>query len=259
MPLKKYNELVKREQQLQSDMKNLIINAVEKEGGRIKYAPSEKNDDEDSYKPLEDIYPIITRLYGRKCDYNVAITDVYLDKSEHEKFYIYADGIDTEENDEKTCFQIYPEHYSDILYFIFHPIKNRLQEYAEKRAIKDLVDKFGILPFEIYTESGSIKPDYNDIYTEKIIHYQEKLEELYMKCSNTSTDKSDINSEIMDFVTELADLALIEDKQKPIEDLVDDNEDGTGTIFKEEVQDTFNRLYDDIEGMLWDTLKFDGI
>ena len=42
--------------------------------------------------------------------------EVYLDK--HDK--IYADGIDDDTGEKRREFYIYPEHYSDVLFFIGH-------------------------------------------------------------------------------------------------------------------------------------------
>ena len=56
-------------------------------------------------------------MYGKHYFPRIDITDVYLEEEERET-YIMADGIDTEDGDKRTGFQIYDEQLYDIALFL---------------------------------------------------------------------------------------------------------------------------------------------
>lgn len=262
MELKLYNELIKREGQLQEDMKNFILNTINANGGRITYTPPFQ-DEEDDYVSYEDRFPIIKTFMGKHgTHFDVAITDVYTKADSAGHISIYIDGIDVETD--KKCIGpsmwscIIPEDYSDILYFIMAPLKKQFREFAERLALKDLVDKHNKLPHELYNENGNIKSEYSEGNRENIEKYLVQFEDLYIKCSEPECDKHEINSELMEIICELADLALVEQSQKLMDELVEEVDDNS-TRFTEEAQDDFNPLYDEVECQIWALMGFEGI
>jgi hypothetical protein len=254
MQFKQYKELIEREKQLQEDMKNFILSALRANGGRITYISPNADDDETG---LDDKYPVISALYGKHGTYNVAITDVYLQEQEHCPVQVYADGIEQEFEMQRKEFLIYPEQFSDIIHFITAPIREGIHSYAERLALKDLVDKYGRLPQDFYSGNGGIKHEYHSENWENIQKYTEELEDIYIRCSEPEQDKNDINSDLMAIICELAELSLFENKQKLIEDLTEDVEGETR--YTEDAQDEFNSLYDEIEGQVWEFMGFEGI
>lgn len=252
MKLKRYNELIQREQQLQGEMKDFIIDALKASGGHITYVSPDMDNEE---LTLDDKYPVISTLWGKHGTYNVAITDVYT--MGQDVATIYVDGIEQETESKQDRFQIYPEQFSDILHFIMSSFNEKVRIYAERLALKDLVDKYDKLPHELYSESGGIKHEYHSENWDNIKKYTSELEEIYIRCSEPDSNKHDINSDLMSIISELADLALIEQNQLLIDNMT---EDCDGEIrFTEDKQDEFNDLYDEIEGQLWELMNFEGI
>ena len=81
------------------------VETLRRHGGRVTYTP----EDEDGE------YPVASSLYGKHDFPRIDITDVYLDGDAP---YIMADGIDTEDGDKRTGFQIYDEQLYDIALFL---------------------------------------------------------------------------------------------------------------------------------------------
>lgn len=99
-----YNELVNRDHQLKNDIKSLILKTLHENGGRVTFTPSSNESD----------YPVTSTLYGKNDSPNINITDVYLGEGDS----IYADGVDNVVGGKETDFLIYPEQYSDMMFFL---------------------------------------------------------------------------------------------------------------------------------------------
>ncbi len=251
MQLKQYNELIQTEKQLQEDMKNFILNTLKANNNHIAYTSPDADNEDVS---MDDKYPVISTLWGKHDTYNIAITDVYLKEYGQGSVEIYADGIDQDTETVKREFLIYPEQFSDVMYFMMAPLNEQFYKFAAQLALKDLVDKYNKLPHEFYSESGSIKHEYHRQNGDNIQKYTSQLEEIYIKCAETGCDKDEINSALMAISCDLADLALIEQNQLKMDAMT---EDCDGEIrFTEEKQDEFNTLYDRIEGQLWELMNF---
>lgn len=253
MQLNIYNELVQRESQLEQDMKNFIFNAIKVNNGRITYTPKVTDDSE--FIDLYEQYPIISTFEGRHDYlYNIAITDIYIQGADS----LLADGIDYECNTTRKGFQVFPHHFSDIIYFIIAPLKSQINEYAERLTLKDFVDKYNKLPDEFCTEPGSIKDEFYDENISNIQKYTIQLENLYISCCSSECDKNEINSNLMAITCDLADLTLIEQEQKLMDDLTVYDSEEKSYSFTEDAQDKFNNIYDEIERQLWELMNFEG-
>lgn len=103
----RYRKMQEQEAQLQADQKALLIDILNRNGGRITSYPVP---DEDG--GVE--YPITMAFYGKHGNPNISITDVYL--NEHDEPYV--DGIDEEIGSVERGFQVYPEHVSWALDFL---------------------------------------------------------------------------------------------------------------------------------------------
>ncbi len=255
MQLKQYNGLIRKEKQLQENMKKFILKTLKANGGRITYTPpdtdDDKNDDdEEDDILLEEKYPLISALWGIDGIYNIAITDVYFIEYENGVVNICADGIDQDTESVKKEFTIYPEQFSNIMYFIMFPLKKKIRGYAERLALKDLVDKYDKLPHEFYTESGSIRHEFHCENRECIPKHAQAIEKLLKDASEakTKTDKGDVHSKIMEMADALATLSLIESQGKPEEEMM--VEENSCFYFTEEYQDKFNAIYDGVEAEL---------
>jgi hypothetical protein len=180
MQFKQYKELIEREGKLQKDMKNFILKALRKAGGRITYISPSADDDETN---LDDKYPVISTLYGKHGTCNIAITGVYLKESSNDIQEIYADGIEQEAERKQEGFLIYPEQFSDIIHFITAPIGESIHSYAQRLALKDLVDKYNKLPHDFISEYGGIKQEYHSENRDNIQKYTQELEDIYIRCS----------------------------------------------------------------------------
>lgn len=113
MKIEHFRQLINTELQLKKDMEAFIRAAVKESQGRISLTVTESAEGDE----LEhEDYPVISTLYGRHDNPQIRLTEVYLD--EHDE--IYADGIDDDTGEKRREFYIYPEHYSDVLFFIGH-------------------------------------------------------------------------------------------------------------------------------------------
>ena len=158
---------------------------------------------------------------------------------------------------EQKGFLIYPEQFSDIAYFITASFLYCIDNYADKFAMKELVDRYEKLPSEFKKGYGTIKDEYRDEYNNYLQSHREEIEALMIKCSDPNPDKQSINSDLMGIIGELAELALIEQNQLLMDAMT---EDCNGEIrFTEEKQDEFNNLYDEIEVGIWGVMNFNGI
>lgn len=110
MEIEHFRQLIDTELQLKKDMEAFIKAAVKENQGRISLKAADGTELE-----RED-YPVISTLYGKRDNPQIRLTEVYLDK--HDK--IYADGIDDDTEEKRREFYIYPEHYSDVFFFIGH-------------------------------------------------------------------------------------------------------------------------------------------
>ncbi len=103
----KYHTMQEQEAQLRAGQKNLLIDILNRHGGRITSYPVP---DEDG--GVE--YPVTMTFYGKHDNPNISITDVYL--NEHGESYV--DGIDEAIGSLERGFQVYPEHVSWVLDFL---------------------------------------------------------------------------------------------------------------------------------------------
>lgn len=99
------DSLVSRANAWQKEARIRIVETLRRHGGRVTYTP----EDEDGE------YPVASSLYGKHDFPRIDITDVNLDGDAP---YIMADGIDTEDGDKRTGFQIYDEQLYDIALFL---------------------------------------------------------------------------------------------------------------------------------------------
>lgn len=178
-----YYRLSSKKRMIEQKMKSLIISAIKENSGRITLI---KEEDEDNY-------PLTTILSGKKDIYFISITDAYLD--EHDA--IYVDGVDDDTCCVKTAFIIYPEQYSDILYFIGYVlgwqeakeeeqalcdnINSNIMELACELAEKEMVDTHNWLPEAFMDTAG-------ENYT---ADFQEEFNLLYDKYYNRITELAD--------------------------------------------------------------------
>lgn len=103
----RYRKMQEQESLLQADQKALLIDLLNRNGGRITSYPVP---DEDG--GVE--YPVTMAFYGKHDNPNISITDVYL----NEQGELYVDGIDEEIGSVERGFQVYPEHVSWVLDFV---------------------------------------------------------------------------------------------------------------------------------------------
>ncbi len=105
-----YGGLVDREGELRRDMLAFILQHLRQNGGRISLKMPETPEDWAAFE-----FPATTTLYGRHSNDSIDITDVYV---EPDYSTIYADGQLNGHGDMMRCYQIHPEHYSDVVWFI---------------------------------------------------------------------------------------------------------------------------------------------
>ena len=110
MKIEHFRQLINTELQLKNDMEAFIKAAIKENQGRISLTVAEGAELERAD------YPVISTLYGRRDNPQIRLTEVYLDKHDE----IYADGIDDDTGEKRREFYIYPEHYSDVFFFIGH-------------------------------------------------------------------------------------------------------------------------------------------
>lgn len=100
--------LQERETDLQHDMQAFILYHIRQNGGRISLKLPQTDDDWVNFE-----FPVTSVLYGKHFNDSVDITDVYINPGYST---IYADG--QIEGSKQQGYQIHPEHYSDVLWFI---------------------------------------------------------------------------------------------------------------------------------------------
>lgn len=103
-------ELVERESSLRQDMRCFILHHIRRNGGRISLKLPQKDEDWENFE-----FPVTSVLYGRHFNDSIDITEVYIEPG---CSTIYADGQLNGHGDMQRGYEIYPEHYSDILWFI---------------------------------------------------------------------------------------------------------------------------------------------
>lgn len=103
MNQQKCDALLARVRELQEEMKEYIIETLNKQG-RITLPPVGEDGD----------YPVSTTMYGKYDNPTINITGVYNNGGED----LLADGIDAGTGEERTGFYIYGEQLADVLYFI---------------------------------------------------------------------------------------------------------------------------------------------
>lgn len=118
--------LQERETDFQHDMQAFILHHIRQNGGRISLKLPQTDDDWVNFE-----FPVTSALYGRHFNDNVDITDVYIQPGYST---IYADG--QVEGSKQQGYQIYPEHYSDVLWFIASVLDLPESENAESRTSK---------------------------------------------------------------------------------------------------------------------------
>mgnify|MGYP006982186383 FL=1 len=110
MKKEEFKQLSRTEVQLKKDMEAFIKASIKENQGRISLKVV------DGAELESENYPVTSTLYGRHDNPQIRLTEVYLDKHDN----IYADGIDDDTGEKRREFYIYPEHYSDVLFFIGH-------------------------------------------------------------------------------------------------------------------------------------------
>jgi hypothetical protein len=97
-------QLMAEEKKLKEGMKEVILQALKENGGKITFTPQDE----------EGEYPVCVVLWGKHDNPLVEITDVYLGKQEE----IFVDGIEQFYGIIEKEFLIYEEQYREILHFI---------------------------------------------------------------------------------------------------------------------------------------------
>ena len=110
-----YEVLVRREKDTRHDMELYILQRLRQNDGRISLKVPKQNDDE--WEEFE--FPVTTALYGRHSTDNVDITSIY---TEPDHSAIYADG--QVHGSLEKGYRLYPEQYSDALWFIQCALNN---------------------------------------------------------------------------------------------------------------------------------------
>lgn len=104
-----YDALFNREAALRQDMQAFILQQIRRNNGRITLQLPQTEDDWENFE-----FPVTATLYGRHDNDSVNITDVYINQGS--STLIYVDG--QVDYNMQRGYQIYPEHYSDVLWFI---------------------------------------------------------------------------------------------------------------------------------------------
>lgn len=241
-----YKELVDKETKLQEEMKEAIICTLKANNGRFRYI-SPGIDDEGA--AFEDKYPVISTLWGKHGAYNVAITDVYLVEQEHGSPEIYVDGIEQELETEQKGFMVYPPQFSDIIYFLMTSTYNRIHDYATRLALKQMTGKYNLLPAALHDENGVVLKEYSSEQHTLVQYYVTAIEQLVKDSIVVDRNKDDVHSRIMEMADNLSTLSLIELQGLP--------EENNCFYFREEFQDKFNDINDDIEAELNEFFNFE--
>jgi hypothetical protein len=130
--------LVSKEKRLMEGMKNLIVATLRENDGKILFTP----EDEDGE------YPVSATLWGKYDNPVIDITEVRLGKQDT----IFAGGIDRNTGIHEKDFEIYPEQYSDVLYFIAAVLEWKVAD--EERKPLELTILFGSDVIREYSETG---------------------------------------------------------------------------------------------------------
>lgn len=242
-----YKELQRLESKLQNDYRDFILKCLEKKGNRVTYRLPGIDDAGLSF---DDRFPVVVTLYGKHGNYNIGITDVYTVTHSTGYIWIHADGIDQEEETEMKGFIIYPDHYSDVAFFLMFPVRLQLREYAYRLALKELVEKYEKLPDSFFEENGIVKTEYHEEYHESARHFIAKLEELMKTCSEVQTaeEKENAHSLIMELTDDLSTMDLIKSQDKlDIEMMA---EQDRCLSYKEEYQDEYLGICEAVEAEL---------
>lgn len=112
MKAKEFADLKEKRTQVENEMKQFIIKALQENDGRISLnlSDDEKFDDNN--------YPVTTTLYGRHDYPNIRISSIYLLYEE-----IYADGVDSDTGEMRYQFYVHSEQYADIFDFVGHVLE----------------------------------------------------------------------------------------------------------------------------------------
>lgn len=99
-----FKELTDQLSQTVRDSKKMILETLRLNGGRITLPPL---DDE------QDTYPVTATFNGPDYDLRLNITSVYEENGD-----LFADGIDSETGDLEKDYEVFQNHYSDIIDFL---------------------------------------------------------------------------------------------------------------------------------------------
>ena len=110
---KEYHYLISEDNKIKDRVRDLIVAALEENGGRITFTPDPK--DGDDYE-----YPVSATLWGKQDSPTVDITDVYFSEN---RMTIYADGVNQTSGYMEKEYEIYPDQYMDIVSFIATVLK----------------------------------------------------------------------------------------------------------------------------------------
>ncbi len=124
-----YEELLERERGLRHDMELCILQLLRQNRGRMSLTVPKQNDDE--WEEFE--FPVTTALYGRHSTDNVDITSIYVEPNHSD---IYADGMVA--GCPEKGYRLYPEQYSDALWFIVHVLRQQSETDYDKGSISQM-------------------------------------------------------------------------------------------------------------------------
>jgi len=252
-----YKELQRAEQKVREEYLDFIIRVLKKNGGRVSYKSPDFDNDELSF---EDRFPIELQLYGKHGNYDIGITDVYIEdiKKENSNYIIiYADGIDREEGYEMKSFTICSEHYAGIAIFLMAPIRDKLREYAKHLALNELVEKHAELPEVFFDKCGNILKKYHETFYVLVHQNTERMKEV-MSLSVTATtarQRDELHSRISEIVDELSTLELIK-SQHILEDEMMFLDNGCH-YYIEKYQEEYNGIFDNVEAELNEFFEYE--
>ncbi|WP_255498781.1 hypothetical protein [Dysgonomonas sp. ZJ709] len=170
---KEYYRLKLKHETIDNKIKSLIINAIQENGGRISFQPTDDDDD----------YPLAILLLKKDVSF-ISITEGI----------IRVDGIDDDTQGIRKEFKIGEEEYDNILYFIGYVLRwfdgrsrqqviddtnTSIMELSCALAEKEMSDKHGMLPEKFMDVCGeNYTEDFQDEFNPLYDKYYARISEL---------------------------------------------------------------------------------
>ena len=243
-----FKELNQKEQELNKEYANLSRSILELNGGAFSYKTQEADDEDTDF---EDRYPVQLTVYGHKGTYEIGLTSVYLQVPEGEtEPQIIVDGIDRLNDELRSGFTIYPQDFHEVCRFLLLPVSYEIDSYARQLATMALVEKYEKMPHDIIDENDNVTTQYHTEFYEQFRKQVTRIEKIIADSfvAEQTGEKDDVHSAIMEMADEISTLELIQSQSKPEEEMM--FEENNCFSWKEEFQDEFNSIYDEVEGQL---------